>query len=152
MIDFTSAGAIAYAAVRAKLERADTPISPLDTLIASKRSRASSQWSRTTSVSFVGLSDSPSKTERGDLPRKVRKFEYRPFLPAKVLTSVISAEANNTELGMRDGLNEGCLLAHSSFEGLWTSTGCMWPNSWQFAFGTNMSCPCSPSCRRMVRR
>lgn len=34
MIDFTSDDAIAYATVRAKLERAGTPIGPLDTLIA----------------------------------------------------------------------------------------------------------------------
>jgi len=36
LIDFTSADAIAYATVRAKLERAGTPIGPLDTLIASQ--------------------------------------------------------------------------------------------------------------------
>jgi len=36
IIDFTSDDAIAYAAVRAKLERAGTPIGPLDTLIASQ--------------------------------------------------------------------------------------------------------------------
>jgi len=35
LIDFTSEDAIAYANVRAKLERAGTPIGPLDTLIAS---------------------------------------------------------------------------------------------------------------------
>lgn len=35
-IDFTSADAIAYSAVRTKLERAGTPIGPLDTLIASQ--------------------------------------------------------------------------------------------------------------------
>jgi tRNA(fMet)-specific endonuclease VapC len=34
--DFTSDDAIAYAHVRAKLERAGTPIGPLDTLIASQ--------------------------------------------------------------------------------------------------------------------
>ena len=34
--DFTSEDAIAYAQVRAKLERAGTPIGPLDTLIASQ--------------------------------------------------------------------------------------------------------------------
>jgi tRNA(fMet)-specific endonuclease VapC len=34
--DFTSDDAIAYAQVRAKLERAGTPIGPLDTLIASQ--------------------------------------------------------------------------------------------------------------------
>lgn len=36
LIDFTSDDAIAYASVRAKLERAGTPIGPLDTLIASQ--------------------------------------------------------------------------------------------------------------------
>jgi tRNA(fMet)-specific endonuclease VapC len=36
LIDFTSDDAIAYAAVRAKLERAGTPIVPLDTLIAAQ--------------------------------------------------------------------------------------------------------------------
>lgn len=36
LIDFTSDDAIAYAAVRAKLERAGTPIGPLDTLIAAQ--------------------------------------------------------------------------------------------------------------------
>jgi len=36
IIDFTSDDAIAYAAVRAKLERAGTPIGPLDTLIAAQ--------------------------------------------------------------------------------------------------------------------
>ena len=36
LIDFTSDDAIAYAGVRAKLERVGTPIGPLDTLIASQ--------------------------------------------------------------------------------------------------------------------
>jgi len=36
VIDFTSGDAIAYAGVRAKLERAGTPIGPLDMLIASQ--------------------------------------------------------------------------------------------------------------------
>lgn len=36
IIDFTSDDAIAYSTVRAKLERAGTPIGPLDTLIASQ--------------------------------------------------------------------------------------------------------------------
>jgi tRNA(fMet)-specific endonuclease VapC len=36
LLDFTSDDAIAYASVRAKLERAGTPIGPLDTLIASQ--------------------------------------------------------------------------------------------------------------------
>ena len=36
LVDFTSDDAIAYASVRAKLERAGTPIGPLDTLIASQ--------------------------------------------------------------------------------------------------------------------
>jgi tRNA(fMet)-specific endonuclease VapC len=36
LIDFTSDDAITYASVRAKLERAGTPIGPLDTLIASQ--------------------------------------------------------------------------------------------------------------------
>jgi tRNA(fMet)-specific endonuclease VapC len=36
ILDFTSEDAIAYSAVRAKLERAGTPIGPLDTLIASQ--------------------------------------------------------------------------------------------------------------------
>ncbi len=36
LIDFTSDDAIAYASVRAKLERAGSPIGPLDTLIASQ--------------------------------------------------------------------------------------------------------------------
>jgi tRNA(fMet)-specific endonuclease VapC len=36
LVDFTSDDAIAYAQVRAKLERAGTPIGPLDTLIASQ--------------------------------------------------------------------------------------------------------------------
>ena len=36
IIDFTSADAVAYAQVRAGLERAGTPIGPLDTLIASQ--------------------------------------------------------------------------------------------------------------------
>jgi len=36
LIDFTSDDAIAYAVVRARLERAGTPIGPLDTLIASQ--------------------------------------------------------------------------------------------------------------------
>lgn len=35
-IEFTSDDAIAYAGVRAKLERAGTPIGPLDTLVASQ--------------------------------------------------------------------------------------------------------------------
>ena len=35
-IEFTSADAIAYSAARSKLERAGTPIGPLDTLIASQ--------------------------------------------------------------------------------------------------------------------
>lgn len=39
LIDFTSEDAIAYAGVRAKLERAGTPIGPLDTLIASQAVR-----------------------------------------------------------------------------------------------------------------
>ncbi len=36
ILEFTSADAIAYAHVRAKLERAGTPIGPLDTIIASQ--------------------------------------------------------------------------------------------------------------------
>ena len=36
ILDFTSADAIAYATVRAKLEHSGTPIGPLDTLIASQ--------------------------------------------------------------------------------------------------------------------
>jgi tRNA(fMet)-specific endonuclease VapC len=36
LIEFTSPDAVAYAAVRSKLERAGTPIGPLDTLIASQ--------------------------------------------------------------------------------------------------------------------
>ena len=36
IIDFTSDDAVAYAGLRAKLERAGTPIGPLDTLIASQ--------------------------------------------------------------------------------------------------------------------
>ncbi len=36
ILEFTSDDAIAYAQVRAKLERAGTPIGPLDTLIASQ--------------------------------------------------------------------------------------------------------------------
>jgi tRNA(fMet)-specific endonuclease VapC len=36
MADFTSDDAVAYAQVRAKLERAGTPIGPLDTLIAAQ--------------------------------------------------------------------------------------------------------------------
>ena len=36
LIDFRSNDAIAYASVRAKLERAGTPIGPLDTLIAAQ--------------------------------------------------------------------------------------------------------------------
>lgn len=36
VIDFVSGDAVAYAAVRAKLERAGTPIGPLDTLIAAQ--------------------------------------------------------------------------------------------------------------------
>lgn len=36
IIDFTSDDAVAYARIRAKLERAATPIGPLDTLIASQ--------------------------------------------------------------------------------------------------------------------
>ncbi len=36
IVDFTSDDAIAYASIRAKLERAGTPIGPLDTLIASQ--------------------------------------------------------------------------------------------------------------------
>jgi len=36
VIDFTSQDAITYAQVRAKLERAGTPIGPLDTIIASQ--------------------------------------------------------------------------------------------------------------------
>ena len=35
LVDFTSIDAIVYASIRAKLERAGTPIGPLDTLIAS---------------------------------------------------------------------------------------------------------------------
>ncbi len=36
VLEFTSDDAIAYAAVRARLERAGTPIGPLDTMIASQ--------------------------------------------------------------------------------------------------------------------
>ena len=36
LLEFTSDDAIAYASVRSKLERAGTPIGPLDTLIASQ--------------------------------------------------------------------------------------------------------------------
>jgi len=36
IVEFTSGDAIAYAGVRAKLERAGTPIGPLDTLIAAQ--------------------------------------------------------------------------------------------------------------------
>jgi tRNA(fMet)-specific endonuclease VapC len=36
IVDFTSDDAMAYAGVRAKLERAGTPIGPLDTLIAAQ--------------------------------------------------------------------------------------------------------------------
>jgi tRNA(fMet)-specific endonuclease VapC len=36
VVEFTSDDALAYAAVRAKLERAGTPIGPLDTLIAAQ--------------------------------------------------------------------------------------------------------------------
>jgi tRNA(fMet)-specific endonuclease VapC len=36
IIEFESADAVAYAGVRAKLERAGTPIGPLDTLIAAQ--------------------------------------------------------------------------------------------------------------------
>jgi len=36
ILEFTSDDAVAYAAIRAKLERAGTPIGPLDTLIASQ--------------------------------------------------------------------------------------------------------------------
>jgi tRNA(fMet)-specific endonuclease VapC len=36
LVDFTSDDSIAYAAVRARLERAGTPIGPLDTLIAAQ--------------------------------------------------------------------------------------------------------------------
>src|SRR5438270_10826712 len=36
MVEFTSADAIAYATIRARLERAGTPIGPLDTLIAAQ--------------------------------------------------------------------------------------------------------------------
>lgn len=36
IVEFTSVDAIAYAQVRAKLERAGTPIGPIDTLIASQ--------------------------------------------------------------------------------------------------------------------
>lgn len=36
ILEFTSEDAIAYATVRAKLERSGTPIGPLDTLIASQ--------------------------------------------------------------------------------------------------------------------
>jgi tRNA(fMet)-specific endonuclease VapC len=36
ILDFTSEDAVVYAQVRAKLERAGTPIGPLDTLIASQ--------------------------------------------------------------------------------------------------------------------
>lgn len=36
IVEFTSADAVAYATVRAKLERSGTPIGPLDTLIASQ--------------------------------------------------------------------------------------------------------------------
>ena len=36
LLDFTSSDAIAYAAIRSKLEKAGTPIGPLDTLIASQ--------------------------------------------------------------------------------------------------------------------
>ncbi len=36
IVEFTSVDAIAYAQIRAKLERAGTPIGPLDTLIASQ--------------------------------------------------------------------------------------------------------------------
>jgi len=39
LVDFTSDDAIAYAGVRAKLERAGTPIGPLDTFIASQAVR-----------------------------------------------------------------------------------------------------------------
>lgn len=36
LVDFTSEDAIAYAGIRAKLERSGTPIGPLDTLIAAQ--------------------------------------------------------------------------------------------------------------------
>ena len=36
LVDFTSDDAIAYAGIRAKLERSGTPIGPLDTLIAAQ--------------------------------------------------------------------------------------------------------------------
>ena len=36
LLDFTSSDAVAYAAIRSKLEKAGTPIGPLDTLIASQ--------------------------------------------------------------------------------------------------------------------
>jgi tRNA(fMet)-specific endonuclease VapC len=36
VVDFTSADAVTYAQLRAKLERAGTPIGPLDTLIAAQ--------------------------------------------------------------------------------------------------------------------
>lgn len=36
LLEFTSEDAIAYAAIRAKLERSGTPIGPLDTLIAAQ--------------------------------------------------------------------------------------------------------------------
>ena len=36
LLDFTSSDAIAYAAIRSRLEKAGTPIGPLDTLIASQ--------------------------------------------------------------------------------------------------------------------
>lgn len=36
LVEFTSADAVSYAHVRAKLERAGTPIGPLDTLIAAQ--------------------------------------------------------------------------------------------------------------------
>ena len=42
IVDYTSADAASYAQVRAKLERAGTPIGPLDTLIAAQALAASS--------------------------------------------------------------------------------------------------------------
>lgn len=36
IVEFVSADAIAYAGIRAKLERSGTPIGPLDTLIAAQ--------------------------------------------------------------------------------------------------------------------
>jgi tRNA(fMet)-specific endonuclease VapC len=65
-VDFTSHDAIAYATVRAKLERAGTPIGPLDTLIASQAVTRRLVLVTNNEREFRRVTVSISKTGRAD--------------------------------------------------------------------------------------